>query len=55
MTNNETPANITVTCDNCGHAHVGEYSHEGQWGQGPIFVVYCTDGLADYYTSEAAH
>lgn len=51
-----TPANITITCHNCGQDHIGEYSHEGRWGEGPIFVVICIkDDLADYYTQESAN
>jgi len=50
MATAEIPAPGTVTCDNCGEVHPAEYSHDGDHGQGPIFVVYCTkDDLADYY------
>lgn len=40
-------------CQTCGSLHVAEYSHEGQWGQGPIYAVVCPEGnLVDYYTTE---
>jgi hypothetical protein len=44
-----------VTCDSCGKRHPAEYSHEGQWNQGPIFAVVCTtDGwVTDYYRESA--
>lgn len=45
------PASGTVDCDHCPETHPADYSHEGQYGEGPIFVVYCND-LADYYTEE---
>jgi hypothetical protein len=46
-----TTAPGTVTCDECGATHIAEYSHEGQFGQGPIYAVVCGD-LTDYYTGE---
>lgn len=52
-----TAATGTVECqhDECGKAHVAEYHHDGQYGEGRVFIVYCTtrnDGLADFYTEE---
>lgn len=42
-----------VVCDECGGEHVAEYSHEGMFGEGPIFAVVCpVDDLTDYYTRE---
>lgn len=43
------PAPGHVICDECGRRHVAEYSHDGDYGQGPIFAVICEDGLTDYY------
>jgi hypothetical protein len=46
-------ANGTVICHECGERHVAEYSHEGRFGEGPIFAVVCpVDYLTDYYTTE---
>jgi hypothetical protein len=40
-------------CDNCGEPHMATYSHEGNFGEGPIYAVVCTaDQLTDYYTGE---
>lgn len=40
-------------CDQCGQPHEATYSHEAQFGQGPIFAVVCpVDDLTDYYTLE---
>lgn len=40
-----------VRCENCGEYHPAEYSHEGQYDQGPIYAVVCTkDHLTDYFT-----
>lgn len=51
----EVPATINVACFECHETHVGEYSHEGRYGEGPIYAVVCTrDHLTDYYTREAA-
>ena len=53
MSSSATPPNGTVECDECGERHVAEYSHEGRFGEGPIFAVVCTrDDLTDYYTAE---
>lgn len=42
-----------VPCQECGEEHPADYSHEGRFNEGPIYVVFCTkDGLADYYTAE---
>ena len=52
---------LTVTCEFCGATHPAEYSHEGQYGEGPIYAVVCPAGPADrgwvtdYYTAEALH
>lgn len=47
---------LYITCDYCGERHVAEYSHEGRFGEGPIYAVVCfaTDfvGFTDYYTGE---
>jgi hypothetical protein len=37
-------------CDVCGRSHEAVYSHEGRFGEGPIYAVVCTDGLTSYYT-----
>jgi hypothetical protein len=43
----------TVVCFQCEARHEAEYSHEGRFGEGPIYAVVCTeDGLTDYYTTE---
>lgn len=45
----------TALCDHCSKTHVAEYHHEGRFGEGPIFIVYCTtmnDDLADFVTTE---
>lgn len=42
-----------VQCQECGANHEANYSHEGRFGEGPIYAVICTvDGLTDYYTTE---
>jgi len=42
-----------AVCDECGQLHEATYSHEGQWGEGPIYAVVCTqDWLTSYYTAE---
>lgn len=51
MDTTSTPANGTVTCDECGATHIAEYSHEGQFGEGAIFAVVCGE-FTDYYTDE---
>lgn len=58
MSEQHTPTGriLAVTCDHCGGTHPAEYSHEGQYSEGPIFVVYCPEDVhADYYTTEALH
>jgi len=48
------------TCERCGaRDHEAVYSHEGRYGEGPIYAVVCTGGpeaeadwLTDYYTLE---
>lgn len=43
-----------VICDHCGKKHVAEYSHDGVFGEGPIYAVVCEqDGLTDYYRESA--
>lgn len=43
-----------VACQECGDDHIAEYSHEGQFGEGPVFAVVCpVDQLTDYYTLDA--
>lgn len=43
-----------VTCHECGRTHPAEYSHEGRYGEGPIYAVVCdADHLTDYYTAYA--
>lgn len=50
---NTTPAvRYSAECQQCGNRHEAEYSHEGRFGEGPIFAVICDDGLTDYYTTE---
>lgn len=43
-------------CDYCGSTeHQAVYSHEGRWGQGPIYAVVCTEDQewrTAYYTLE---
>lgn len=50
------PAIIVDACDECGEKHEAGYSHEGRFGEGPIFAVYCDapsgQYAGDYYTSE---
>lgn len=42
-----------IQCDRCPDIHPAHYSHEGRFGEGPIYAVVCTaDGLTDYWTSE---
>lgn len=41
----------TVTCQECGQTHEAHYSHDGQYGEGPIYVVVC-NGYEDFYTAE---
>jgi hypothetical protein len=49
-TTTQVPRNGHVICDQCGGRHVAEFSHIGDFGQGPIFAVVCTeDDLTDYY------
>ena len=55
MTTNLPYVDIAVYCHNCGEKHIGEYSHDGRWNEGPIFAVVCTgDNLIDFYTMTAA-
>lgn len=43
-----------TTCFECGQVHPATYSHEGRFGEGPIFAVVCDDdGLTAYYTLDA--
>lgn len=42
-----------MRCFTCDRWHEAHYHHDGQYGEGPIFIVICEeDGLADYYTNE---
>lgn len=42
-----------IVCDQCGQEHDATFSHEGTFGEGPIYAVVCTvDHLTDYYTTE---
>lgn len=51
---NAEPTRGPVTCHECGEAHEATYSHDGRFGEGPIFAVVCTvDWLTSYYTTEA--
>ena len=46
-------ANMVGDCDRCNAAHEAEPSHEGQWGEGPIWAVTCpVDGLTQWHTRE---
>lgn len=45
------PECLSVQCQECPERHPATYSHEGQFGQGPIYAVVCGE-LTDYYTSE---
>lgn len=40
-------------CDSAFQSHEAEYHHEGQFGEGPIYIVTCPkDGLATFVTTE---
>jgi hypothetical protein len=42
-----------VRCHYCDQLHPATYSHEGRFGEGPIYAVVCpVDNLTDYYTAE---
>lgn len=43
-----------VRCDvgACPLTHEACYSHEGRFGEGPVYAVVCTDGLTTWYTLE---
>lgn len=44
-------ATLIGECDGCGGAHPATYSHEGQFGEGPIYEVPCPeDGLSTMVT-----
>lgn len=48
------PAKIAVQCDHCPDVHEASYSHDGTYGEGPIYAAACTaDGLTDYHTLES--
>lgn len=51
MTNTPEPAAPHVMCDDCSQPHPAEYSHEDQFGHGPVYAVVC-NGLTDYYLEE---
>ena len=41
---------MEVHCERCDYPHPVEYSHEGRFNEGPIWVAVCYfDGLFDYY------
>lgn len=40
-----------VMCDECNQAHPAEYSHEGRFGEGHVYIVMCGE-FADYYLTE---
>jgi hypothetical protein len=40
-----------VMCDDCSQKHEAVYSHEGEFGQGPVYAVVC-NGFTDYYLEE---
>lgn len=42
---------LEVQCQQCEEWHPAEYSHEGRFGEGPIFAVVCGE-FTDYYTDE---
>ena len=47
---------LAAQCLECGDWHEAEYSHEGRFGEGPIYAVVCTvDYLTSYYTGEIVH
>lgn len=46
------PVFFECQVDGCGQIHEGSFSHEGLYGEGPIFAVACTDLLTSYYTAE---
>lgn len=49
------PTVLTFLCqeDGCWGTHEGTYSHEGHFGEGPIYAVVCPrDDVTDYYTLE---
>jgi hypothetical protein len=52
---NTHPETIQVMCSTCNQLHPAEYHHEGQYGEGPIYISTCpSDWLADFYTLEAS-
>lgn len=54
MTATEAPATITVICENCGDRHIGEYSHNSEFGGHAVYAVECTaDLFTDWYTEAA--
>lgn len=51
----EPPEQVVIGCYHCPDEHEGNYSHDGRFGEGPIYAVVCTvDHLTAYYTLEAA-
>lgn len=45
-----------VICDYCEKEHIAEYSHEGNFDEGSIYEVNCTeDHLSDFYTFEKVY
>lgn len=51
------PDEITVECEQregCNERHIAEYHHDGQYGEGRIYIATCpTDGLSLFHTQEA--
>lgn len=44
---------LTGECDGCGGTHEATYSHEGRFGEGPVYAVVCpADHLTTYVTTE---
>ena len=53
MPDAQIPAQGIVDCYECGDPHEANYSHDGRFGEGPIYAVVCpVDDLIDYYTTE---
>lgn len=43
---------LYVRCHQCPERHEATYDHEGDFNQGPVVAVVCSDDLTDYYTRE---
>jgi len=47
------PRQLLGGCDGCGQYHAASYSHEGHYGEGPVYAVVCpVDHLTTYVTTE---